>query len=136
MENLWTIALAETKLSGVKWKFWIPVTFHFGRKLTLIFGNQSKGNLISICVVDFLCKNFHVIFEIWVHCGKNFVKPIYNSGKIDFTEIANATEITVWKNEKLSPTRNISSNQLFSNWFSKTITFTKFCPKMREREFP
>ena len=31
---------------------------------------------------------------------------------------------------------NISSNHLFSNLFSKTVTFTKFLPKMREREFP
>ena len=35
----------------------------------------------------------------------------------------------------LSP-RNISSNQLFSNIFSITVTFTKFLPKMREKEIP
>ena len=29
--------------------------------------------------------------------------------------------------------KNISSNQLFSNFFSKTITFTKFLSKMRVR---
>ena len=29
--------------------------------------------------------------------------------------------------------KNISSNQLFSNLFSKTVTFTKFLPKMHER---
>ena len=38
---------------------------------------------------------------------------------------------TVWKNEK-----KISSNQLFSNFFSKTVTFTKFLPEMRESKFP
>ena len=27
-----------------------------------------------------------------------------------------------------------SSNRLFSNFFSKTVTFTKFLPKMRENE--
>ena len=45
---------------------------------------------------------------------------------------------TLWKNEKffLTHQRNISSNQLFSNLFSKTVTFTKFLLKMREREFP
>ena len=32
--------------------------------------------------------------------------------------------------------KNIPSNQLFSNLVSKTITFTKFLRKMREREFP
>ena len=35
----------------------------------------------------------------------------------------------------LSP-KNISSNQLYNNSFSKTVTFTKILPKMREREFP
>ena len=29
-----------------------------------------------------------------------------------------------------------SSNHLFSNFFSKTVTLTKFLPKMRESEFP
>ena len=32
--------------------------------------------------------------------------------------------------------KKLSSNQLFSNFFSKTVTFTKFLPKMRESEFP
>ena len=35
----------------------------------------------------------------------------------------------------LSP-KNISSNQLFSNFLSKNVAFTKFLPKIREREFP
>ena len=39
----------------------------------------------------------------------------------------------MWKNEKFSRQKNISLNQLFSNLFSKTVTFTKFLPKMRER---
>ena len=41
----------------------------------------------------------------------------------------------MWKNEKFSLTRqkNISSNQLFSNIFSKTVTFTKFLAKTGER---
>ena len=32
--------------------------------------------------------------------------------------------------------KKISSNQLFSNFFSKTVTFTKFLPKMHESKFP
>ena len=39
----------------------------------------------------------------------------------------------MWKIDKLTHQRNISSNQPFSNLFSKTVTFTKFLPKMRER---
>ena len=40
-----------------------------------------------------------------------------------------AVHNVTWKNEKLSPIENISSNQLFSNFFSKNITFTKFLQK-------
>ena len=32
--------------------------------------------------------------------------------------------------------KDIPLNQLFSNLFSKTVTFTKFLPKMCESEFP
>ena len=55
----------------------------------------------------------------------------------------------VWKLRKFTvtqcrKTRNslslleifFSSNQLFSNLFSKAVNLTKFLPKMREREFP
>ena len=42
---------------------------------------------------------------------------------------------TLWKNQKFTLTNKISSNQLLSNFFSKTVTFTKFLPKMRESEF-
>ena len=37
---------------------------------------------------------------------------------------------------KISHQRNISSNQNFTNLFSKTMTFTKCLSKMGEREFP
>ena len=43
---------------------------------------------------------------------------------------------SVEKNEKFFLTeKKISSNQLFSNFFSKTIAFTKFLRQMCEREF-
>ena len=43
---------------------------------------------------------------------------------------------SVKKQEILSHLKNISSNQLSSNLFSKTVTFTKFLQKMYEKEFP
>ena len=42
---------------------------------------------------------------------------------------------TAWKNTKLSLTNFFSWNQLFSNFFGKTVTFTKFLAKKCEREF-
>ena len=41
--------------------------------------------------------------------------------------------VVKWKN---SQQKNISSNQLFSNFFSKNGAFTKFLSKMYERKFP
>ena len=38
-----------------------------------------------------------------------------------------------WSRNSLSPKK---FRQLFSNLFSKTVTFTEFLPKMRESEFP
>ena len=35
----------------------------------------------------------------------------------------------MWKNEKFSHRKNFSSNQLFSNSFSKTVTFTEIWQK-------
>ena len=46
----------------------------------------------------------------------------------------NVEKRKIWSHQK-----NISSNQLFSNFFSKSITFTEFLPKMCEtksRQFP
>ena len=40
---------------------------------------------------------------------------------------------TVWKNNKFSLAEKNSSNQLFSDFFSKTIAFTKFFQKKCER---
>ena len=43
--------------------------------------------------------------------------------------------VTVWKNEKFCHWKKISSNHLFSNFFSKTNAFTKVLRKKCEREF-
>ena len=43
---------------------------------------------------------------------------------------------SVEKREFLSHRKKISWNQLFSNFFSKTVGFTKFLSKKSEREFP
>ena len=40
------------------------------------------------------------------------------------------------KMKNLLPPKNISSNQLFSKFFSKNVAFTKFLPKKCESKFP
>ena len=42
--------------------------------------------------------------------------------------LKNVLPHSVEKREILSHQKNISSNQLFSNLFSKTVTFTEFLP--------
>ena len=46
--------------------------------------------------------------------------------------------IAVWKSKKFSLTKKSfrQINSLVLKLFSKTVTFTKYLPKMREREFP
>ena len=43
---------------------------------------------------------------------------------------------SVEKQKIYSHRKNFSSNQLFSNFFSKNVTFTKFLPEMSESKFP
>ena len=66
--------------------------------------------------------------------------------KVDFTEFwlihkkqldNNANTVhTVEKWKIYSHRKKNSSNQQFSNFISKTVTFTKFFPKKCERKFP
>ena len=46
------------------------------------------------------------------------------------------SEHTVIFTEIYPHRKKISSNQLFSNLFSKNVTFTKFFPKKSESKFP
>ena len=43
---------------------------------------------------------------------------------------------SVKKREIYSHQKNISSNQLFSDFFSKNVGFTKFLPEKCESKFP
>ena len=60
------------------------------------------------------------------------LKLIWRNILVLTAERVHTVEIT----EIYSHLKKISSNHLFSNFFSKTVTFTKFLPKMRESEFP
>ena len=65
-------------------------------------------------------------------------REVKRNMKIDFTNYYRKTRMfyKVWKNEKFTLTEKImSSNQLSSNFFSNTVTFTKFLPKKSESKF-
>ena len=67
------------------------------------------------------------------------VKTLIWRKYVDFSDRSRLTHCTVHTveiTEIYSHWKNISSNHLFSNFFSKTVTFTKFLPKKRESEFP
>ena len=73
---------------------------------------------------------------------KNFVKAKFLL-KSWFHEFFGEREFRVFfhtaqcgKMKNLLSPKNISSNQLFSNFFSKNGAFTKFLPKKRESKFP
>ena len=96
------------------------------------------------------CQTFALSAVLWKNekftlTKKNFVKstiwlvkpvkPLLSrkfcqkSVRVNFRNFHTALH-SVEKREILSHLENISSNQLFSNLFSKTVTFTKFLPKM------
>ena len=77
-------------------------------------------------VIFFFFKKFRQINVLL----KNFTINWFDGKKIVWQQH------TVEKREILFHRKNISSNQLFSNLFTKTVTFTEFLLKMREREFP
>ena len=52
------------------------------------------------------------------------------------THIMEYYSVIVWKNEEFSLTKEIFCQINSCNSFSKTVTFTEFLPKRREREFP
>ena len=66
----------------------------------------------------------------------------FSSKYIAFTKFLSKMRVVViskecaLSNEKFIITKKISSNQLFSKFFSITVTFTIFLAKMRESEVP
>ena len=112
--------------------------------------DQKKWPKICCCIYHhswvgklknkFFFAKDHVIslFQISIR-AKNSWKRRFEEKSIDFTEFLEKDAKTQCGKPRysLSSPKNISSNQLFSNLFSKTVTFTKFLLKMCEkREFP
>ena len=83
--------------------------------LKKISSNQQFSDFFSktIAFTEFLLKNGGSQIPVFPHCAVHSVE----------------------KREILSHWKEISSNQLFSNFFSKTIAFTNFLRKKCEREF-
>ena len=71
-------------------------------------------------------------FETLMPRGSKSVLPTIRI----FRTYLNCYQPTVWKNETFTLTGKNSSAQLYSNFFSKTVTFTRFLPKKRESKFP
>ena len=69
--------------------------------------------------------------------SKNLSKWLLEDTSLQSSTKLNSRKIwvAICKNEKFSLTEKNSSNQLFSNFFSKTIAFTKFLRKKCDREF-
>ena len=65
--------------------------------------------------------------------SRNFFDHIF---EVKVNSTLHSSPQSVEKREIYSHRKTISSNQLFSNFFSKTNAFTQFLSKMCEREFP
>ena len=84
--------------------------------LTEIFFVKSTTYLVISLVKPLFSRNF---------CEKRVRENFRN-----FHSVHSVEKRKIWSHQK-----NISSNQLFSNFFSKTIVFTKFLLRNCEREF-
>ena len=98
---------------------------------------MEKREILSHTEFFFRQINFLVISLVKPLFSRNFcVKSVRESLQFPHTQ-RYGTQCGKTKN-LVSP-KNISSNQLFSNFFSKNATFTKFLPKMCEtksQQFP
>ena len=103
---------------------------NYGNSLSRIFGKNFVK--VKILLNKLLKSWFDEIFFRWERISR-FSTLCTMKCRLSFSLF----QTTGWRNEKFSLTKkNISSNQLFSTLFSKTVNFTKFLPKIREREFP
>ena len=67
---------------------------------------------------------------------KSWFDEIFFFGEREFLVFPHCAVHSVEKQEILSHWKNISWNQLFSKFFSKTVVFTKFLSKMSKSKFP
>ena len=112
---------------------WMVYSTNFRIKISLI--EKDPNYLCSLFsdreyytrkISDLLQK----IAKLFIKFCKKFVKLTKNCLQ------SQSTGHSVEKRKILSYQRKISSNQLFRNLLSKTVVFTKFLSKIREREFP
>ena len=89
-----------------------------------------KNQKLTLTEFFFRLINYLVISLVNTLVSRNFCQ---NTVRVNFSNFHTA-HCGNYRNF-LSP-KPISSNQLFSDFFSKIVTFTKFLPKMSERKFP
>ena len=114
--------------------------FTFRKSVVIIRGLKRYGPVVKVIVFT---KNLRTSFQQCVKDNKNINKQIHGKNS-DLSEIKQSIIYphlhlqchSVEKQEILSHWKNISWNQLLSNFFSKTVVFTKFLSKKCEREFP
>ena len=113
---------------------------------------KNKNELISYVLLPYVyctvhsaqCGNYTNLLSHFF--GKNFVKPIILLKRVDLTKyflvrarvffiLPHCTLHSVVKSKIYSHQKNISSNHLFSDFFSKIVAFTNFLPKMSESKF-
>ena len=75
----------------------------------------------------------HLVKTVSVEITRFFLSQFLK--KIPWNQLSGMSSFTRQSLQKTTE-KNISWNQLFSKFFTKSVTFTKFLPKKCEREFP
>ena len=145
MENCFnSIMLIITKSKS------LYITWKIIREITLQ-RDYSLYSLEKVEFTEFLSKNVMMrahhgmekreILSHWKkfrqinHLVISLVKPLLSRNFCEKVWERISRSSTVEITEIYSHWKNVLSNHLFSNFFSKSVTFTKFLPKMRESEF-
>ena len=118
---------------------WKSQNFTVTNRIMIAFKNSWKL-LFQFSLMNLIVNWFHGInlkfFHTLVNYGKNFVKSTTFKCFHDFFQVSVNSAVfpphSVEKWKIWSHWKNISSNQLYSNLFSKNVTFTKFLPKKCE----
>ena len=108
--------------------------FQLGKEIKLLLKEWKKKKNREIIKPESICWKCDwrpMMTEKWI--SRFFVKTPHSSGYVRWNR-----ELLLYRVEKSQNIwqKNISWNQLFSNFFIKTIVFTEFLTNNREREFP
>ena len=122
---------------GVNFSFYYTVKLWFHGKIEYNHRFPNLNSLLlNIYVVSYWGKVRSKIFREINTLAISLVKTLLSRNFCQKCVRVNFSQCSAIKWKIYSDRKNISSNHLFGNFFSRNVDFTKFLAKMRESKFP